>query len=183
MRLIIPVFVDDITIAGKDKAAIQRVKDDLRKHFKLCDLGPTSWLLGVKIERDRSNRSLSISQRQYALDVLQRYGFANCDPVSTPMDPGLRLSSDMAPSSPSDVREMQDIPYNQAVGSLFYLAVAMRPDIARTVGQPCSLLDKPWDDTLEGGEAPLPLHQGHARLQAHILPFLRLRAFHLLHRR
>ena len=30
--------------------------------------------------------------------------------------------------------------------------------------QPCSLLDKPWDDTLEGGEAPLPLHQGHARL-------------------
>ena len=35
VRLIIPVFVDDITIAGKDKAAIQRVKDDLRKHFKL----------------------------------------------------------------------------------------------------------------------------------------------------
>ena len=134
VRVIIPVFVDDITLAGKSKAAIQRVKDDLRKHFKLRDLGPTSWLLGVKIERDRSNRSLSISQRQYALDVLERYGFANCDPVSTPMDPGLRLSSDMAPSSPSDVREMQDIPYNQAVGSLFYLAVATRPDIARTVG-------------------------------------------------
>ena len=106
VRVIIPVFVDDITLAGKSKAAIQRVKDDLHKHFKLRDLGPTSWLLGVKIERDRSNRSLSISQCQYALDVLERYGFANCDPVSTPMDPGLRLSSDMAPSSPSDVREM-----------------------------------------------------------------------------
>ena len=85
MRLIIPVFVDDITIAGKDKAAIQRVKDDLCKHFKLRDLGPTSWLLGVKIERDRSKRSLSISQHQYALDILERYGFSNCDPVSTPM--------------------------------------------------------------------------------------------------
>ena len=46
------------------------------------------------------------------------------------MDPGLRLSSDMAPSSPSDVREMQDIPYNQAVGSLFYLAVATLPLLA-----------------------------------------------------
>ena len=134
VRLIIPVFVDDITIAGKSKEAIQRVKDDLKAHFKLRDLGPTSWLLGVQIERDRSKRSLSISQRQYSLDILERYGFSNCDPVGTPMDPGLRLSAEMAPSSPSDIQEMQKLPYSQAVGALFYLAVATRPDIARTVG-------------------------------------------------
>ena len=42
VRVIIPVFVDDITLAGKSKAAIQRVKDDLCKHFKLRNLGPTS---------------------------------------------------------------------------------------------------------------------------------------------
>ncbi|KAL7278120.1 hypothetical protein ACG7TL_008091 [Trametes sanguinea] len=134
VRIIIPVFVDDITIASKSKDSIQRVKDELRAHFKLRDLGPTSWLLGVKIECDRAKRSLSISQRQYALDILERYGFANCDPVGTPMDPGLRLSADMGPSTPSAAREMQDVPYGQAVGSLFYLAVATRPDIARTVG-------------------------------------------------
>ncbi|PIL25068.1 hypothetical protein GSI_12957 [Ganoderma sinense ZZ0214-1] len=80
VRLIIPVFVDDITIAGKDKAVIQRVKDNLRKHFKLQDLGPTSWLLGVQIKRDHSKCFLSISQRQYALDIVKRYGFSNCDP-------------------------------------------------------------------------------------------------------
>ena len=50
------------------------------------------------------------------------------------MDPGLRLSAEMGPKTSSEVREMQDIPYDQAVGSLFYLAVATRPDIARTVG-------------------------------------------------
>ncbi|PIL24549.1 hypothetical protein GSI_13399 [Ganoderma sinense ZZ0214-1] len=91
VRLIIPVFVDDITIAGKDKAVIQRVKDNLRKHFKLQDLGPTSWLLGVQIKHDHSKCSLSISQRQYALDIVKRYGFSNYDPVSTHMDPGACL--------------------------------------------------------------------------------------------
>ena len=50
------------------------------------------------------------------------------------MDPGLRLSADMGPSTPSEIREMQDVPYGQAVSSLFYLAVATRPDISRTVG-------------------------------------------------
>ncbi|KAL7280846.1 LOW QUALITY PROTEIN: hypothetical protein ACG7TL_005790 [Trametes sanguinea] len=139
----LPVFVDNITIASKSKDLIQRVKDELRAHFKLRDIGPTAWLFGVKIERDRAKCSLSISQRQYALDILERYGFANCDPVGTPMDPGLRLSADMGPSTSSAVREMQDVPYGQAVGSLFYLAVATRPDIARTVGNLACFLKNP----------------------------------------
>ncbi|KAL7279387.1 hypothetical protein ACG7TL_007228 [Trametes sanguinea] len=71
---------------------------------------------------EKAKRSLSILQRQYALDILERYGFANCDPVGTPMDPGLRLSADMGPFTSSAAREMQDVPYGQAVGSLFYLA-------------------------------------------------------------
>ncbi len=98
VHLIIPVFVDNITIAGKSKAAIQHVKDDLRMHFKLRDLGPTSWLLGVKskIKCDCSMCSLSILQGQYTLDILDHYGFEDCDLVDTPMDPGLCLSTEMA---------------------------------------------------------------------------------------
>ena len=49
MHIVIPVFIDDMTIAAKSKAKIDRVKDDLQTHFKLQDLGPTSWLLGVEI--------------------------------------------------------------------------------------------------------------------------------------
>ena len=83
------MFVIDITIGDKDKARVQRVKDDLCKHFKLRDLGPISWLLGVQIECDRCKHTLSILQHQYALDILKQYGFINCDPVSTPIDHGL----------------------------------------------------------------------------------------------
>ena len=89
IRLIVPIFVDDLTIASKSKERISEFKADLAKHFKLRDLGPTSFLLGVAIDRDRSKRTLSLSQRQYILDLLQRFNFSDCSPVATPMDPGL----------------------------------------------------------------------------------------------
>jgi hypothetical protein len=133
-RVILPVFVDDMTIASKSKAAIQKVKDDLKKHFKIHDLGPTTFLLGVGVERDRAKRTLSLSQRQYILDMLERYQFSDCKPVGTPMDPGVRLTTDQAPSTAEDIAYMKTVPYIHAVGSLMYLAVASRPDIAYAVG-------------------------------------------------
>lgn len=134
VRIIIPVFIDDMTIATKSKEDSQRVKEELKKHFKLRDLGPTSWLLGVEIKRDRANHILSLSQKQYALDVLKRFGHSDCSPVLTPLEPGARLSTSMSPQTQAEIDEMRDIPYVNAVGSLAYLAVATRPDLAYAVG-------------------------------------------------
>lgn len=134
MRIIIPVYVDDMTIAAKSKADCIRVRDELAKHFKLRDLGPTSFLLGVQIQRDRPKRTLTLSQSQYVVDLLDRFGFSDVAPVSTPMDPGLRLTKDMCPKTPSEAAAMRDKPYAQLVGALLYLAIATRPDISYTVG-------------------------------------------------
>ena len=133
-RVIIPVFIDDITIAARSKEAVQRVKTDLKAHFKLRDLGPTSFLLGVEVKRNRPNRTLTLSQRQYVLDILERFGLADCNSVTTPLDPSVRLSSAHSPTTPEDIGEMSSIPYLQAVGALMYLAIATRPDIAYSVG-------------------------------------------------
>src|ERR1700754_2397550 len=133
VRIIVPVFVDDMTLVSKSKEQVDQLKQDLRKFFKLRDLGPTEFLLGVKIERDRSHRRLQLSQRQYTLDVLKRYGFDTCSPVSTPMLPGTRLSHDQCPTKPEDVEAMRSVPYAHAVGSLMYLAISTRPDIAHSV--------------------------------------------------
>jgi hypothetical protein len=91
VKVIVPVFVDDITLASKSKEKIAEIKSLLAQRFKLRDLGPTSFLLGVQIDCERSACTLHLSQRQYTLDLLDRYGFADCSPVSTPLDPGLRL--------------------------------------------------------------------------------------------
>jgi hypothetical protein len=62
------------------------------------------------------------------------FEMTDCKPVGTPMLPGLKLTSEESPKTPEEQREMEKIPYINAVGSLMYLATMTRPDIAYTVG-------------------------------------------------
>ena len=133
-KVIVPVFIDDMTIAAKSMDTIEELKSGLKKHFKLRELGPTSWLLGVEITRNHPKHSISLSQHQYVQTLLERFGFSDCTPVSTPLDPGSKLSASMSPTTPEEAEKMRSVPYLQAVGSLMYLAVATRPDIAFAVG-------------------------------------------------
>ena len=98
-RIIIPVYVDDMTIACNKPEEYTFIRDELGKHFKLHDLGPTSFLLGVHIERDRAKHTITLSQRQYIIDVLERFNLGSCNSVSTPLPEGHKLSKSMAPQT------------------------------------------------------------------------------------
>ena len=39
-------------------------------------------------------KGLFLGQHKYAKDLLQRYGMIDCKPMSTPMDPNVRLQED-----------------------------------------------------------------------------------------
>lgn len=135
IRIILPVFVDDITMTSRNRAKMTWVKETLGKVFKLKDLGPTTYLLGIKVEYDRPARILRLSQKQYIIDMLTRYGLQDCKPSPTPMDPGLQLSKTLAPANDEEVEYMKKVPYMSAVGALMYLAIGTRPDIAYAVGK------------------------------------------------
>ena len=92
VTIILPVFVDDITLALHSEPAMKSFIAQLSQHFKIHDLGPTTQLLGIKIDRNCSKHSISLSQRQYCLDILDRFGMADCKPITTPMEPELCLS-------------------------------------------------------------------------------------------
>jgi hypothetical protein len=134
VRIIVPVHVDDLTFASKSQQAIDTCIKELSQHFELRDLGPTKLLLGIEVIRDRPKHSISLSQRQYIIDMLDRFNMSDSHPVSTPMDPGLRLDKSQGASSPDDMAYMESVPYLSAVGALMYLAVTTRPDIAYAVG-------------------------------------------------
>ncbi|KAI5116724.1 hypothetical protein M0805_004183, partial [Coniferiporia weirii] len=133
-RVIIPAYVDDMLIATKETSKAEAVIEELGKHFKLHNLGPTSFLLGVQINRDRSKCLLTLSQHQYVLDILDQYNMSDCSPVTTPMDSNAQLSKEQSPKTDSDINAMKAYPYAQLVRSLMYLAICTRPDIAYAVG-------------------------------------------------
>jgi hypothetical protein len=87
----------------------------------------------MEIKRDREARTVHISQRAYIDSILRRYNFDELKPLSTPMDPSIRLSIEQAPSSAAEVAIMRDKPYREAVGALNWAALATRPDIAFAV--------------------------------------------------
>ena len=130
----VPIFIDDITLAGTSPAANDKVVEELKSHFKLRNLGPTNFLLGIHITHDIPNRTISLSQCQYIVNILERFRMADCKPVLTPIEPGTSLTSEMSPKSDEEVNEMWNVPYIVAVGCLMYLATTTRPDISFTVG-------------------------------------------------
>ena len=60
-------------LAGNDKKKIVTIKKWLFSTFEMKDMGVASYVLGVKILRDRSRRLLGLSQEIYIKIILQRF--------------------------------------------------------------------------------------------------------------
>ena len=128
------LYVDDMLIASKSMTRISELKVELIKEFNMKDLGNAQRNLGMEIQRDRKQRVLRLSQTQYIEKVLSRFGMEKAKPVATPLGSQFQLSRDLCPSSDEDKRDMANIPYSSAVGSLMYAMVCTRPDLAHAVG-------------------------------------------------
>jgi hypothetical protein len=66
--LVLLVYVDDIVLAGNDTRAISTFIELLNQQFKLKDLGPLKFFLGLEIARTSSG--IYLSQRKYSLELL-----------------------------------------------------------------------------------------------------------------
>jgi hypothetical protein len=48
--------VDDILLFGNDIPMLESIKASLKKSFSMKDIGEASYILGIRIYRDRSKR-------------------------------------------------------------------------------------------------------------------------------
>ena len=105
----------------------------------MTDLGILHHFLGISVTR--SPDGLFFSQRQYALDLLQRYGMSDCHSTTISVDCKSKLSASDGPpvADPSK--------YRSIAGALQYLTLT-RPDLAYVVQQVCLLMHNPREPHL-----------------------------------
>ena len=70
----------------------------------------------------------------YIEKFLDKFNIGKTKPVSSPLGSHLKLSSKHSPSSEKEKEEMRKMPYASVVGSLMYVMICTRPDIAHAVG-------------------------------------------------
>eukprot|EP00253_Pinus_taeda_P008770 PITA_08770 len=121
---------------GKNESYIASIKKELGKSFEMTNLGYVHYYLGIEVTQHP--KSIFLSQKKYIGDLLNRFGMTECNPLTTPMEQNLKLTS-------IEGKEFEDaIKYRQLVGSLIYLTTT-RPDISFAVGILSRFMQKPCE--------------------------------------
>ncbi|CAI7833695.1 unnamed protein product [Closterium sp. NIES-53] len=119
------VYVDDLVFATADTEALAHVKSELQKRHTCTNLGELTSYLGLRITRDRAQRTITLTQSHMVQQVLQRFGFTYSSPQSTPLPTSHSLSP-----PPLDESVEPSGPYPELVGCLIYLMTCIRPELA-----------------------------------------------------
>ena len=82
--VVLEIYVDDILLNGNDEAAISATKAYLQTHFAIRDLKTPRYFLGIEFAYQSGK--LALSQRNYALDLLQETGLLGFKPATSPLE-------------------------------------------------------------------------------------------------
>ena len=127
---VVCVYVDDFLVAAVNTHEIKQVQRALQAEFRLNDLGTPRSFLGIQFDY-HVDGSVSIHQHQYIQKVLSDFGMETCQPKSTPMNPKQILNHRPDEEPPDEEAKAR---YATAIGSLMYLMVDTRLDIAFALG-------------------------------------------------
>ncbi|KAJ9547882.1 hypothetical protein OSB04_020425 [Centaurea solstitialis] len=140
------LYVDDILLMGNDIPTLQSVKTWLGKCFSMKDIGDATYILGIKIYRDRSRRLIGLSQSTYIDKVLKKFNMQDSKKRFIPMQHGLAMSKAQCPSSSSELERMSRIPYASAIGSIMYAMICTRPDVSCALSMTSRYQANPGND-------------------------------------
>src|SRR5205823_2014741 len=115
--LLIGTHVDDLFVLFNRAVASLRdsVMKKLRDTMEVTDKGEISFALDMKIERDRENGILKISQQQFTENLLREYNIHEGDTTETP-SPVIDITDDDVLNTEEEKEEMKHKPIRELIG-------------------------------------------------------------------
>jgi len=123
---IITLYVDDMGQISESLECILQDKVELSKHYQMTDLGKMSWILGIRVDRDREKGTIALSQENFIKEILERHGMSDSCPISTPALANEHLAKLESP-------EISAKSYQRALGALMYPMLGTHPDLGYAI--------------------------------------------------
>jgi hypothetical protein len=130
--------VNDILIFENNIEVIKEVKEFLSNNFEMKDLGEADVIINIKLLKEERNGGVTLVQSHFVENVLNCFGYNDCALAPTPYDPSVILRKNHRISR-------DQLRYSQIIGSLMYLASAIRPDISFAMSKLSRFVSNPGD--------------------------------------
>ena len=140
---VVAVATDDMALTSKRRIDIEKLKEEISRHWDISDKGELSWYLGFEVKRNRAAHTISINQCSYIEQMTEKFRLTNAKPVSTPMEPGAQFTKEQGPSTPTQMMRMRNVPYAEAIGSVLWPVMISRPDAAFSVSVLSQFIQNP----------------------------------------
>ncbi|OIT36790.1 abc transporter c family member 10 [Nicotiana attenuata] len=125
---------------GNNPKMFEEFKEAMAREFEMTDIGLMSYYLGIQVHQRKDE--IFISQGEYAKEILKKFEMDNCNPVSTPVECGVKISKH------GDGENVNPTFFKSLVGSLRYLTCT-RPDILYGVGLVSRFMEAPTTSHLK----------------------------------
>ena len=126
---IIAIHVDDCTITSSSAELVQDYKKRINVCHSITNLGPIHWLLGIKVTWDCKAHTISLSQESYIDTIINHFKLGKAKTIPTPIIPSILYSTKDTLANETEAACMAKTPYQEAIGSLMYMAIATHPNI------------------------------------------------------
>ena len=123
-----------MVLTGNNKDLIHQLLVSLKKQFRMKDMGPLSYFLGIQAHFTPTG--LFLNQEKYATDLLHTADMIDCSPMPTP----LPLQLNKVPYQEEYFKEPSY--FRSLAGKLQYLTLT-RPDLQFAVNLVCQRMHKP----------------------------------------
>ena len=115
---------------------MQKMKEEIKASWDVSDMWELKKIIGIEISH--VGNTITISWQRYTESILEHENLADCNPISTPMDPKVQILPNLDGNEGSWSNY-----FAQILGKLQFLTNTTQPDITFAVNCLCSYTENP----------------------------------------